>query len=104
MRNVRIVILVNQGSASASEIFAGAMRDNKATTIVGETTFGKGTIQEPQQINGGAGLHITIARWLTPSGLWVDEEGLVPDIEIEDDVETEEEEQLLKAIEFLISN
>lgn len=100
-RNTRVVVLINQGSASASEILAGALKDNKIAKLVGEPTFGKGTIQESQQVDNGAGLHITIARWLTPSGFWVDEGGLNPDIELEDDSETEEDEQLLKAIEIL---
>ena len=99
--NTPLVILVNGGSASASEILAGAIKDNKRGEIVGEVTFGKGTIQEPQQVNGGAGLHITIARWLTPNGTWVNEGGLTPDVEVEDNPDTEEDEQLLKAIETL---
>ena len=99
--NTPIVVLVNQGSASASEILAGALRDDKKVEIVGEKTFGKGTIQEPQQVDGGAGLHITVARWLTPSGVWVDGEGLTPDFELEDNGETEEDEQLQKGIELL---
>lgn len=96
-----VVLLVNEGSASASEILAGALRDHLGTPLVGETTFGKGTIQEPQQVENGAGFHITIAKWLTPEGIWVNEVGLVPDEEIEDDTETEKDEQLLKAIEVL---
>lgn len=101
LRNRKLVLLVNGGSASASEILAGALRDHKAIKLIGETTFGKGTIQEPQQVDGGAGLHITIARWLTPSGFWVDEGGLEPDIEVADDPETEEDEQLQEAIQLL---
>ena len=104
LRNEKVVILVNQGSASASEIFAGAMMDHERAEIVGETSFGKGTIQEPQQINGNAGLHITIARWLTPDGFWVNEGGLKPDVEIADNTDTPEDEQLLKAIENLSTN
>jgi carboxyl-terminal processing protease len=100
-RNQKAVILVNEGSASASEIFAGALRDNKKVPLVGQITFGKGTIQEPQQVNNGAGLHITIARWLTPSGYWVNDGGLVPDYEVEDNPDTPEDEQLNKAIEVL---
>ncbi len=99
----KVVVLVNEGSASASEILAGALRDQANIKIIGKTTFGKGTIQEPKQINGGAGLHVTIARWLTPSGYWVNEKGLKPDIEVEDNVDTKEDEQLLKAIEVLKS-
>ena len=100
-RQGQVVVLINEGSASASEILAGAFKDNGRAQLVGQTTFGKGTIQEPQQIDNGAGLHITIARWLTPSGFWVDEGGLVPDIEIEDNPDTEEDEQLQNAISLL---
>lgn len=99
--NIPLVVLVNEGSASASEILAGAIKDNKRGKVVGEVTFGKGTIQEPQQINGGAGLHITIARWLTPNGTWVDEGGLKPDIEVTDNPDTEDDEQLNEAIKQL---
>ena len=99
--NTPFVILVNEGSASASEILAGAIKDNKRGKIVGDVTFGKGTIQEPQQVNGGAGLHITIARWLTPNGMWVNDGGLTPDVEIEDNPETEADEQLQEAIKVL---
>jgi carboxyl-terminal processing protease len=95
------VVLINGGSASASEIFAGALRDKRNIKLVGEYTFGKGTIQEPQQLNGGSGLHITIARWLTPAGFWVNDGGLKPDVEIENDQETEEDEQLIEAVKLL---
>jgi carboxyl-terminal processing protease len=101
LRSKDVVVLVNKGSASASEILAGALRDNKNVQIVGETTFGKGTIQESQQIDGNAGLHMTVARWLTPSGFWVNDGGIVPDFEIEDKEDTEEDEQLQKAIDLL---
>ena len=95
------VILVNEGSASASEILAGALREIKKVTIIGDTSFGKGTIQEPIQLENGAGIHITIAKWLTPSGFWVNEKGIEPDIKIEDKADTTEDEQLLKAIEVV---
>jgi len=104
LRKIDVVVLINEGSASASEIFAGALRDNKQVQLIGQTTFGKGTIQEPQQVNGGSGLHITIARWLTPSGYWVNDGGLIPDVEVEDNFETEEDEQLQRAIEILKNN
>lgn len=97
-RTVKLVVLVNGGSASASEIFAGAIKDNERGMVVGTPTFGKGTIQEPQTVDGGAGLHITIARWLTPSGFWVNDGGLKPDVEIEDDLETGEDEQFQEAL------
>ena len=101
--NMPTVVLVNEGSASASEILAGALRDDKNIQLVGETSFGKGTIQEPQQLNNGSGLHVTVSKWLTPSGFWVNEGGLVPDVEIVDDTETPEDEQLQEAIKLLIT-
>ncbi|KKT66336.1 MAG: Carboxyl-terminal protease [Candidatus Curtissbacteria bacterium GW2011_GWC1_44_33] len=99
--NTPLVVLVNGGSASASEILAGAVKDARGAKLVGEKTFGKGTIQEPLQLEGGSGLHITIARWLTPSGFWVNEKGLTPDFVVEDDPDTAADEQLNKAIELL---
>lgn len=103
-RNQNVVVLMNGGSASASEIFAGALRDNLSVPLVGQTSFGKGTIQEPQQVDNGAGLHITIARWLTPSEFWVNSVGLTPDYEVENNPDTQEDEQLDKAIEILSKN
>lgn len=102
-QNQKVVVLINKGSASASEILAGALRDNKGVKLVGETSFGKGTIQEPEQINGGGGLHITVAKWVTPKGYWVNDKGLEPDVKIEDNPETEGDEQLQRAIELLNS-
>lgn len=95
-----VVVLVNQGSASASEILAGALRDNIQAPIIGENTFGKGTIQEPRQLENGLGLHITVAKWLTPNEFWVNEVGLEPDIVLEDNPETEVDEQLQAAIDY----
>ncbi|MDP3888909.1 MAG: S41 family peptidase [bacterium] len=80
--DIPMVVLINEGSASASEIVAGALQDNKRARLVGVKTFGKGTIQEAQDLPGGSGLHITIARWLIPSGKWIDKEGIKPDIEV----------------------
>lgn len=101
LSEVDLVVLVNSGSASASEIVAGALKDNNRAQIIGVNTFGKGTIQEPQQVGEGSGLHVTIARWLTPSGFWVNEGGLVPNIVIEDDPETSQDEQLQEAIRLV---
>ena len=101
LRKFKTVVLINEGSASASEILAGALRDQKGISIIGESSFGKGTIQEPQQVDNGSGLHVTVARWLTPSEYWVNEKGIEPDEVIEDNPETEEDEQLNKAIDFL---
>lgn len=101
LKKYHLVVLVNEGSASASEILAGALRDQAQVKLIGKTTFGKGTIQEPKNINGGAGLHITIARWLTPKGEWVNEKGLKPDVEVDDKPDTAEDEQFNKALEVL---
>lgn len=101
LTEVPLVVLVNQGSASASEIVAGALQEYNRAQIVGETTFGKGTIQEAQDFPGGAGLHITTARWLLPKGWSINKDGISPDIEIKDDLETEADEQLQKALEVL---
>lgn len=101
LQKVGLVVLVNEGSASASEILAGALRDHDRAKIVGEKTFGKGTIQEPLELENGAGLHITTARWLTPNGTWVNEKGLEPDVKIEDKADTEKDEQLEEAIKML---
>jgi len=96
-----LVVLVNGGSASAAEIMTGALADHKRAQIVGEKTFGKGTVQEPQELPGGAGLHITIAHWLTPSGTSIQENGITPAVKVEDDPQTESDEQLAKAIQVL---
>ena len=82
LENYKVVILINAGSASASEILAGALRDDKGIKLVGDKSFGKGTIQEPVEVAGGSGLHVTTAKWLTPDGTWVHDKGLTPDVEI----------------------
>lgn len=95
----KLVVLINKGSASASEIVAGALRDNKRATLVGETSFGKGTVQEAEDLGDGAGLHITISKWLTPNGTWVNEKGLSPDIAVEVDTKDQSRDaQLEKAV------
>lgn len=100
-----VVVLIDKGSASASEILAGALRDHSRAKLVGETSFGKGTIQESEEVNGGSALHITTAKWLTPNGIWVNEAGLEPDWVIEDNPETKDkDEQLEKAIEILLQS
>lgn len=98
-----MVVLINGGSASASEIVAGVLQERKRAELVGEKTFGKGTIQEAQDFTGGAGLHVTIARWLLPSSKSIDKEGVIPDFEIKMDEEDQTKDpQLEKAIEILI--
>jgi len=100
-QDTEVIVLVNKGSASASEIVAGALQDHRRGLLVGETSFGKGTIQEATDFGNGGGLHVTIAKWLTPNGTWVNEKGLEPDIQIASD-SNEMDPQLEKAIEELI--
>ena len=83
LTDIRMVVLINKGSASASEIVAGSLKVRKHIPLVGETSFGKGTIQEAQDLRDGAGIHITTAKWLTPSGRWIHQIGLTPDIKVE---------------------
>ena len=98
-----VVILINKGSASASEIVSGALKDNKRAKLVGETSFGKGTIQQSEDLGSGAGFHVTIAKWLTPNGTWVNGKGLSPDIPIPPDSKDQARDiQLEKAIEVLV--
>ena len=99
----KTVVLVNYGSASASEIVAAALSDHNVATVVGEKTFGKGSVQELIQLPGDTAMKVTIAKWLTPEGTVIDKEGITPDIVIEDDIETPEDEQLLEALNFLNS-
>jgi len=93
---IPLVVVVNEGSASAAEILAGALRDHNRAKIVGVKTFGKGSVQQPEDFDNGAGIHITVARWLRPSGEWIDKKGIEPDVKIEGD-----DKQLEKAIELV---
>lgn len=98
-----VVVLINRGSASGSEILAGALRDNRDIKLIGEKSFGKGSVQELEDLKEGS-LKITIARWLTPNGNLIAEQGLEPDIEVEiteEDYENGEDPQLEKAIEII---
>lgn len=98
------VVLVNGGSASASEILAGALKDHGVATVIGETTFGKGSVQELVPLDDGASLKVTVARWLTPNGVSISNGGLSPDIVIEltgEDRENSVDPQKDAAIQFL---
>lgn len=101
LANFPLLVLVNRGSASASEILAGAIRDQLDVKLIGENTFGKGTVQDRRELSNGGGLHVTIARWLLPKGDWINETGIPVNVEVKDDYETEEDEALLRAIEEL---
>ncbi len=104
LAHIPVVVLVNQGSASASEIVAGALRDQLGAKLIGTQTFGKGTVQDRRELSGGGGLHVTIARWLLPGGAWINDEGMKVDEEVQDDPETDTDEVVLKAIEVLQKN
>lgn len=97
-----IVVLVDKGSASASEILAAALQDNKKATIVGTNTFGKGIIQSVMELKDGTGLVITTAQYFTPNGNMVHKIGIKPDIEVKYDPNTGYDNQLKKAIEVII--
>jgi carboxyl-terminal processing protease len=79
---IHVVALIDKGSASASEIVAGALQDTKRATIVGETSFGKGTVQEWTTLEGAGGYRLTIAKWLTPNQRWIHHVGIVPDVAV----------------------
>jgi len=96
-----LVVLINRGSASASEIVAGALRERRNIKLIGETTFGKGTIQQSKELSKNGSLHVTIARWLLPSGQAIHEKGIEPDIEIESSGDEENDPYLEKALEEL---
>ncbi|MBI2595137.1 S41 family peptidase [Candidatus Daviesbacteria bacterium] len=105
--NQPLVALINKGSASAAEIVAGAIQDYKRGKLVGEQSFGKGTIQSSQDLEGGTGIHITTAKWLTPNERWIHNIGLTPDIKIDmpasigQDQKDQKDPQLEKALELL---
>lgn len=98
-----LVILVDKGSASASEIFSGAMKDNKRAVIVGTQSFGKGLVQEINKLPNNSGINITIQKYLTPNGTDIHKKGITPDVLVEfteDDIKNKNDVQLKKAIEI----
>lgn len=108
LQNIPIVVLINKGSASASEILAGALRDDKKTELIGEKSFGKGSVQEAMDLGGGAGLHITVAKWILPDGDWINGKGIEPNITIVNQIKDgntmtkQDDAQLEKAIEEVL--
>lgn len=102
--NKPVVILINKGSASASEIFSGAMKDNGRAILVGEQSFGKGLVQEINKLPYEAGINITIQKYLTPNGTDINKKGITPDVIVkltEEDVKNKDDVQLKKAIEVM---
>jgi len=100
-KDMPMVVLVNKGSASASEILAGALRDNRKIKLIGETTFGKGTVQDMEALKDGSQIKMTIAKWVMPSGYIIEENGLKPDIEVkitQDDINAKKDPQLDRAL------
>lgn len=85
LKDVKLAVLVNEGSASASEIFAGAMKDRNRAKIIGAKTFGKGSVQVLEQLQKNSAIKITIAKWATPNGDQIDGKGIIPDFEVKDE-------------------
>lgn len=103
-KDIKVVVLINNGSASASEIVAGALHDIKGIQLIGEKSFGKGSVQSLEPLQGGSSIRITVAEWLTPNGKNINKEGIEPDIKVEineEDIKNNRDPQLDKAIEVI---
>lgn len=102
--SIPLVVLVNAGSASAAEIVAGAIQDNDRAILIGDQTFGKGSVQQSHVLSDGSELRVTIARWYTPANVSIDKGGITPDLFVEtpDEFNTENDTQLQRAIDYLL--
>lgn len=99
------IVLINGGSASASEIVAGALRDYKKATLVGEQSYGKGSVQSLRDLSDGSALKVTVAKWLTPAGDFINDKGITPDIEVKftkEDLDKNIDPQMDKALELIL--
>lgn len=104
LKGIKTVVLINEGSASASEITAGALHDNGVATLIGVKSYGKGSVQQILQLDGGGTLKVTIARWYTPNDKNIDKEGIAPDKEVklsDEDVKNKVDPQKQAALDFL---
>lgn len=107
LQEIPLIVLINKGSASASEILAGALRDHNRVQLVGEKSFGKGSVQEAFDLKEGAGLHVTVAKWILPNGDWINSKGIEPKIKVTNEIKDgntitkETDKQLEKAVELL---
>jgi carboxyl-terminal processing protease len=102
--SIEVIVLIDEGSASASEIVAGALKDHERATLVGHTTFGKGTVQQWQELPGeGGAFRLTIARWLTPNKSWIHDKGIAPDVAVTvpENVPADSDPILDRAVELL---
>jgi carboxyl-terminal processing protease len=102
-QDIPLVVLVNGGSASASEIVAGAIQDRGRGQLIGETTFGKGSVQQINRLDDGSQLRVTIARWFTPDNRGIHGEGIAPDIEVERGDDPQVDPQLDRAVEYILN-
>lgn len=98
LTQIPVSVLINKGSASASEIVSGALRDRRNAKLFGENSFGKGTVQDAMELSGGAGLHVTIGRWLLPNGDWIHGKGIAPTVTVTDDPNTQNDEVIDTAV------
>jgi carboxyl-terminal processing protease len=102
--NLPVVVLQDRFSASAAEVLAAALQENGRATVIGEKSFGKGTVNSPRELADGGALFVTIAQWLTPNGTLIDKVGVRPDIEVlmsDEDIDLRRDTQLFRAIEVL---
>ena len=102
-QNVPLVVLVNGGSASAAEIVAGAIQDRGRGVLIGETTFGKGSVQQINHLSDGSQLRVTIAHWFTPNNRGIHGQGIEPNITVERGDDPEVDPQLDRAVEYILT-
>ncbi len=106
LSNYKTAILINEGSASASEIVSGALQDHKKAILIGKKSFGKGSVQEYQEFSDGTSIKVTVAEWFTPNGLNINKNGINPDIEVDytiEDFNKDKDPQMESAIEYILN-